>query len=199
MGVVLVLQSRPSLVQFGAGSYLPAVAAVSVVREIGPLITALVCAGKICSGISAELGSMRVSEQIDAMEVSGTNPFKYLVVTRILAGTLMIPLLVLYADTISLVGSFLGSNINGHISASLYFNQVFEVLEYSDLVPSIIKSVFFGFVIGLTGCYMGYNSEYGTEGVGRATNSSVVVSLLLVIVVDLVAVQITSLFTGTMY
>jgi phospholipid/cholesterol/gamma-HCH transport system permease protein len=167
---------------------------ISIIREIGPVITALICAGKIGSRIGAELGSMRVTEQIDAMEVSGTNPFKYLVATRILATTLMLPLLVILADTIALYGTFLAVNIKGAVSFQLFFNQVFETLEYSDLLPSIVKSIFFGFAIGLIGCYMGFNSKKGTEGVGNSANSAVVISSLMIFIIDLVAVQIADLF-----
>lgn len=194
MGLVLTIQSRPTLVEFGAESWLPAMVSVSLIREIGPVITALICAGKIGSRIGAELGSMRVTEQIDAMEVSGTNPFKYLVTTRILSTTLMLPLLVILADTIALYGAFLAVNIKGAVSFQLFFNQVFETLAFSDLIPSIVKSFFFGFAIGLIGCYMGYNSKKGTEGVGKSANSAVVIASLLVFILDLIAVQITDLF-----
>jgi len=194
MGLVLTIQSRPTLLEFGAESWLPAMVAVSIVREIGPVITALICAGKIGSGIGAELGSMKVTEQIDAMEVSGTNPFKYLVVTRIAATTLMLPILVILADTVGLYGSYLGVNIKGTVSFSLFYSQIFEKLVFSDIIPSIAKSFFFGFAIGIVGCYKGYNSDKGTEGVGKSANSAVVVASLLVFVIDLIAVQITDLF-----
>ncbi len=193
MGLVLTVQSRPTLEEFGAESYLPAMVAISVIREIGPVITALICAGKIGSSIGAELGSMRVTEQIDAMEVSGTNPFKYLVVTRILACTLMLPLLVIVGDTISLYASYIGVNLKGVVSWNLYYTQVFDTIDFSDLLPAFIKSYFFGFVIGLIGCYKGYNSKKGTEGVGLAANSAVVVSSLLIFILDLIAVQIADL------
>jgi phospholipid/cholesterol/gamma-HCH transport system permease protein len=191
IGLVLTLQSRPTLVEFGAEAWLPAMVGISIIREIGPVITALICAGKIGSSIGAELGSMRVTEQIDAMEVSGTNPFKYIAVTRMLATTLMVPILVVLGDAIALYGSYLAVNLKGGISMQLYFHQVFESTEFSDAVPSIIKSFFFGFAIGLVGCYKGYNSRKGTEGVGRSANSAVVVSSLLIFIIDLIAVQIT--------
>lgn len=194
MGLVVTLQSRPTLIEFGAGSWLPAMAAVSIVREIGPVVTALMCAGKVGSNIGAELGSMRVTEQIDAMEVSGTNPFKFVVVSRILGTTLMIPILVVFADVFSLYGSFVAANIKGHLSFHLFFSQVFEKLAFIDLAPSIIKSFFFGFTIGLISCYMGYNTSMGTEGVGKSANASVVISSLLVFIIDLMAVQITNMF-----
>lgn len=193
MGLVLTIQSRPTLVEFGAESLLPNMVSVSLVREISPVITALICAGKIGSGMGAELGSMRVTEQIDAMEVSGTNPFKYLIVTRIFATTLMIPVLSSLSNAISLYGGYLGVNIRGVVSWDLYWSQVFEALSYGDIVPSIIKTFFFGFAIGVIGCYKGYNSTKGTEGVGRSANSAVVISSLLVFVIDLIAVQISDL------
>lgn len=194
MGVVLTLQTRPTMVEFGAEAYMPSMIGIAIVREIGPMITALICAGKIGSSIGAELGSMRVTEQIDAMEVSGTNPFKYLVVTRILAITIMLPLLVVMADTVSLLGSFLMEHIKGQVSFTLYFTKVFDVLEFGDIIPSITKSFFFGFAIGLIGCYKGYYSKLGTAGVGRAANSAVVIASLLLFILDFVAVIITDIF-----
>ncbi|HEX5168513.1 MAG TPA: ABC transporter permease [Cyclobacteriaceae bacterium] len=193
MGLVLTIQSRPTLVEFGAESLLPAMVAVSLVREISPVITALICAGKIGSSMGAELGSMRVTEQIDAMEVSGTNPFKYLIVTRVLAATLMLPVLSSLSNAVALYGGYLGVNIRGSVSWNLYWTQVFNSLSFGDLVPSLIKTFFFGFAIGIIGCYKGYHSRKGTEGVGRSANSSVVVASLLVFIIDLIAVQITDL------
>ncbi len=194
MGLVLTIQSRPTLAEFGAESWLPAMISVSIVREIGPVITALICAGKVGSGIGAELASMRVTEQIDAMEVSGTNPFKYIIVTRVLATTFMLPILTIFNDVISMLGSFAGVNIKGDVSFYLYFSQAFAQLSFTDVFPSLIKTVFFGLSIGLIACYKGYNSNKGTEGVGQAANSSVVVTSLMVFVIDIIAVQITSLF-----
>jgi phospholipid/cholesterol/gamma-HCH transport system permease protein len=194
MGLVLTLQSQPTLAKFGAESWLPAMVAVSIIREIGPVITALICAGKVGSGIGAELGSMKVTEQIDAMEVSATNPFKYLVITRILATTVMLPLLVIFSDAISLTGSYMGINLHSKVSFTLYFSQVFESLDFIDIFPAFIKSFFFGFSIGLVGCFMGYYSNSGTEGVGKAANAAVVTSSLLIFIIDMIAVQLTSFF-----
>ena len=193
MGLVLTIQSRPTLVEFGAQSLLPAMVSVSLVREISPVITALICAGKIGSGMGAELGSMKVTEQIDAMDVSGTNPFKYLIVTRVMATTLMLPILSSISNAIALYGGYLGVNIRGHVSWDLYWTQVFDALSFGDIVPSLVKTFFFGFAIGIIGCYKGYNSSKGTEGVGRSANSAVVVASLLVFIIDLIAVQITDL------
>lgn len=193
MGLVLTIQSRPTLVEFGAESMLPFMVSVSLVREISPVITALICAGKIGSGMGAELGSMKVTEQIDAMEVSGTNPFKYLIVTRVWAATLMLPILSNFSNAISLYGGYLGVNLRSTVTWNLYWTQVYDALSYGDIVPSIIKTFFFGFAIGIVGCYKGYNSTKGTEGVGRSANSAVVVASLLVFIIDLLAVQITDL------
>lgn len=193
MGLVLTMQLRPSLVDYGVEAQIPAMVALAIVREIGPVITALIFAGKIGSGIGAELGSMRVTEQIDAMEVSGTNPYKFLVVTRVGAATVMLPLLVILSDAIALYGGYLGVNISSITSFSLYINQVFNTLEYSDILPAFFKTFFFGFAVGIIGCYKGYNSRKGTEGVGRSANSAVVLSSIAVFVIDLLAVQITDI------
>ena len=192
IGLVLTIQSRPTLAKFGSESLLPAMVAVSIIREIGPVITALIFAGKVGSGIGAELGSMNVTEQIDAMQVSDNNPFKYLVVTRILSATLMLPLLVILADGVGLLGSFVGVNIKGDVSIYLFFSQIFQSLEFSDLFPAVIKTFFFGFSIGLIGTYKGYYSNKGTEGVGKAANSAVVFGSLMVFIIDMMAVQLTS-------
>ena len=194
IGLVFTLQSRPTLLEFGAVSWMPRMVSISIIREIGPIITALICAGRIGSGIGAELGSMRVTEQIDAMEVSGTNPLKYLVVTRILATTLMIPILVIFGDTIAIFGSAMVENIKGSVSFLLYFNQVFDALEFGDLIPATIKTFFFGFAIGLVGCYKGYNCSKGTAGVGLAANSAVVFTSVLLFIIDFVAVFVTDIF-----
>lgn len=191
MGIVLTVQSRPTLERFGAESMLPAMVAISVVREIAPVITALICAGKIGSSIGAELGSMKVTEQIDAMEVSGTNPFRYLVVTRIWSTILMLPLLVVLADGIAIWACYIGVNFKEVVSWDLFYRQVFDSLEFSDVLPAFSKSFFFGLAIGVVGCYKGFHTEKGTEGVGRAAHSSVVVSSLVIFILDLIAVQVT--------
>ncbi len=193
MGLVLTIQARPSLAKFGADAMLPGMVAVSLIREMGPVITALICAGKIGSGMGAELGSMKVTEQIEAMEVSATNPMRFLVVTRVLAATLMIPLLILYADALGILGSWAGANIKGDVTFVLFFSQAFSHIEFIDFLPAFVKSIFFGAVIGLVGCYKGYNAGRGTESVGKAANSAVVLGSLLVLVVDVIAVQITDM------
>lgn len=196
MGLVLTIQSRPVLVDFGAETMLPGMVAVSLIREMGPVITALICAGKIGSGMGAELGSMRVTEQIDAMEVSSTNPVRFLVVTRVLAATLMIPILTLYADALGIMGSWAGANIKGEVGFFLFISQAFSVVDFMDLMPAVLKTFFFGAVIGIVGCYKGYHAGRGTESVGIAANSAVVLASLLVIIIDMVAVQITDMLAS---
>ncbi len=194
IGLVFTLQSRPTLEEFGAESWIPSMVSVSIIREIGPIITALICAGRIGSGIGAELGSMRVTEQIDAMEVSGTNPFKYLVVTRILATTFMLPILIFFGDAIAIYGSYLVESMKEDVSFVLYFNQVVNILEFSDVLPATFKSFFFGFAIGLVGCFKGYNCKKGTAGVGQAANTAVVYTSMLLFIIDFVAVFVTNIF-----
>jgi len=194
IGLVFTLQSRPTLTDFGAVSWMPSMISVSIVREIGPVIVALICAGRIGSGIGAELGSMKVTEQIDAMEVSGTNPFKYLVVTRIFAVTLMLPLLVIVGDAVALVGSAMVENMKGGVSYTLYFNKVFDTLSFSDILPATVKTIFFGFAIGLVGTYKGYNCAKGTVGVGDASNTAVVYTSMLLFIIDFIAVFVSDIF-----
>ena len=193
MGLVLTIQSRPALLKFGAVTMLPGMVAVSLIREMGPVITALICAGKIGSGMGAELGSMKVTEQIEAMEVSSTNPIRFLVVTRVLAATIMIPMLILYADALGILGCWAGANLKGDVSFTLFFSQAFSHIGFIDFIPAFIKSFFFGAVIGLVGCYKGYHAGRGTESVGVAANSAVVLASLLVIITDMIAVQITDM------
>jgi phospholipid/cholesterol/gamma-HCH transport system permease protein len=193
MGLVLTLQSRPTLVEFGAESWLPGMVALSLIREIAPVITALICAGKISSGIGAELGSMKVTEQIDAMEVSAINPYNYLVVTRILATTLMVPLLVIFADAVGIFGGYVGINIHDDVNMYRFLTQIFESLDYSDLIPATIKTFFFGFFIGMIGCFKGFNATNGTESVGKAANSAVVTASLAIFIIDMIALQVTDL------
>jgi len=194
LGFVLTLQSLPTMKQFGAVGFIPGMVSISVIREIGPVIVGLICAGKISSSIGAELGSMNVTEQIDAMIVSGANPMQYLVVTRMLACILMIPLLTIFADVIALMGGFISSNLEGDVSSRLYFYKATSVLEFSDIFPSLIKTIFFGFAIGFIGCYKGFHSNRGTESVGLAANSAVVTASIWIIVIDAIVVQITNVF-----
>ena len=194
IGLVLTIQSRPVLIKFGALNMLPNMVAISLIREMGPVITALICAGKIGSSMGAELGSMRVTEQIDALEVSSANPIKYLIVPRVLAATLMIPLLSIFAIALGIIGGWIGANIKGDLNFVLYISQAFGKVQFIDFIPAVIKTFFFGFVIGMVGCYKGFNAGRGTESVGIAANTAVVTASFLVILVDLIAVQITDLF-----
>ncbi len=193
MGAVLTIQTRPSMASFGAVSLIPGMVSVSVIREIGPVITAIICCGKIGSRMGAELGSMKVTEQIDAMEVSAINPYRYLVVTRTAATILMVPLLTLYADIIALYGGYIAMNIHDKATMQHFFGAAMHRLEFIDLLPAIVKSFFFGYVIGIIGCYKGYNARRGTESVGIAANSAVVASSLAVFIIDMIAAQITDL------
>jgi phospholipid/cholesterol/gamma-HCH transport system permease protein len=140
---------------------------------------------------------MKVTEQIDAMEVSGTNPFNYLVVTRVLAATIMVPMLVVISDAIALYGAFLGVNMKQVISFNLYSQQIFRKLTFSDVMPSIVKSYFFGFAIGIIGCYKGFATSNGTQGVGASANSAVVMATFVVFLIDLIAAQLSDLFSIT--
>lgn len=189
-GLVFTNQSRPSLAEFGATSWLPALISIAIIRALAPLVTALIASGKVGSQIGAELGSMKVTEQIDAMEVSGTNPFKFLVVSRVLATTISIPILSFYTACVGLLGAFLSVNRFEDTSFTVYVNQVFEAVSYLDIFSLILKAVVFGFTIGIVGCYQGYNSSKGTEGVGRAANWAVVMSMFLIFVEEILIVQI---------
>lgn len=190
IGFVLALQSHPILSRFGAESVLPDMVALSVIRELGPVLTALIFAGRVSSGIGAELGSMRVTEQIDAMEVSAIDPFKFLVVTRIIACTLILPLLTMYVNFIALIGSYISILLLQSMSLQLYTGNILNAIGFVDLLPAIGKTFFFGFIVGLIGSYKGFNAEKGTEGVGKASTSSVVVSSLLILIMDSVLVKI---------
>jgi phospholipid/cholesterol/gamma-HCH transport system permease protein len=194
VGLIFTKQSRPSLLQFGATSWLPSLVSIAIMRALAPLVTALIAAGKVGSSIGAELGSMRVTEQIDAMEVSGTNPFKFLVTTRVLATTLTIPILATYTGFIALFGGYLNVAVNEGTSWRTFIQQVFDPLTFVDFTASLIKAIVFGFTIGIVGCYQGYNSNKGTEGVGKAANGAVVTAMFLVFIEEIVIVQISSWF-----
>lgn len=192
-GIVFTKQSQPSLASFGAESWLPSLVAQAIVRSLGPLITGLICAGKLASNIGAELGSMQVTEQIDAMEVSGTRPFSYLVVTRIVATTFMLPILVIYSDAVALLGSLVMVNSFNSTGFLLFINEVSSAITYLDIFSSLIKSSLFGFAIGTIGCYCGYHSDQGTTGVGKAANAAVVVSMVFIFIIDLIMLQFLNL------
>jgi phospholipid/cholesterol/gamma-HCH transport system permease protein len=193
MGMVFTIQVRPTLVQYGVEARVPAMMGLSFVREIGPVVSALIFAGKIGSSIGAELGSMRVTEQIDAMEVSGTNPYKFLVVTRVLACTLMLPVLTSLSDVIGLYGSFVAYNIRSKMTMAVFMEQIFHYLHFSDVIPAYIKAYLFGFAVSMVGCFKGYHTRLGTAGVGRAANAAVVLSSVLIFIIDMLVVQLTDL------
>src|SRR5262249_26549383 len=190
IGVVLSLYTRESLVRFGAKMMLPALIILSVVKESGPIITALVVSGRVGAGIGAELGSMKVTEQIDAIEASAVNPYKYLVATRVVACMLMLPLLTSIADLSAIVAGWVANTLVEPISLRYFLKIGLEQATFSDLLPSVFKTVVFGFIIGFVGCHQGMKAKGGTEGVGRASTSAVVLSSLFVILADVVLVRL---------
>jgi phospholipid/cholesterol/gamma-HCH transport system permease protein len=191
-GLVFTKQSRPSLADFGATSWLPSLVAIAIIRALAPLVTALICAGKVGSNIGAELGSMKVTEQIDAMEVSAIDPYKYLVVTRVAATTIMLPLLMFYTAFVGLMGSYLDVHANEQTSLISFFQDAFSSINFLDYWASIIKALVYGFTIGVVGSYKGFNASNGTTGVGHAANSAVVTSMFLIFIEEIMIVQITN-------
>lgn len=192
IGLVFTKQSRPSLEDFGAASWLPSLMGIAIVRALGPLVTALICAGKVGSSIGAELGSMKVTEQIEAMEVSAINPFKYLVVTRVCATTLVIPVLSFYCIVMGLLGSYVNVRSEEATGFISYFTGAFSSISFLDIYSSVVKSVIFGFTIGMVGCYKGFNATQGTRGVGKAANQAVVLAMFLVFMEEVVIVQVSN-------
>lgn len=190
IGYVFTNQSRPSLSEFGATSWLPTLISIAIVRALAPLVTAVIAAGRVGSSIGAELGSMKVTEQIDAMEVSATNPFKFLVVSRVLATTFMVPALTLYTVLVALLGSFMSVNQYELTSFTTFMIKVFSAITFLDVFSSLIKTVIFGYTIGMVACYKGYNSSRGTQGVGKAANTAVVTGMFLIFIEELLALQI---------
>lgn len=189
-GIVFTKQSRPSLAAFGATSWLPSLITIALVRSLAPLVTALICAGKVGSNIGAELGSMKVTEQIEAMEVSAINPFKFLVVSRTLATTLMVPALMLYCCFVGMLGSFLNVHGNEATGLASFLKAGFSTISYLDVFSSVAKSFVFGFTIAIVSCYQGFNASSGTQGVGRAANASVVLSMFVIFIEEMLIVQI---------
>ncbi len=190
VGTVFTKQSRPSLEDFGATSWLPSLIGIAIVRALGPLVTALICAGKVGSSIGAELGSMKVTEQIEAMEVSAINPFKYLVVTRVLATTITIPVLALYCSFVGLLGSFVNVHFEEATSFVTFNQNAFSTISFLDIFTSLVKSITFGFTIGIIGSYQGYNATQGTRGVGKAANKAVVLAMFLIFLEEIIIVQV---------
>jgi len=193
-GVVISLQTRDSLIRFGGKSLLPAVVVLSIIMESGPIITGLIVAGRVGAGIGAELGAMKVTEQIDAIEASAVNPYKFLAATRVLACVLMLPLLTLAADFCGILMGWVANTLMEPISLRLFIHSGFETLRFSDFLPPTFKTAIFGLIIGLVSCFQGMRTDGGTEGVERSTTSSVVLSSLLIILADVLLVRLIQVF-----
>lgn len=189
-GVVLSLQMRESLLRFGAKSLLPVVIVLTIIKESGPIITALVVCGRVGAGIGAQLGSMKVTEQIDAIEASAVDSFKLLVVTRIVACILMLPLLTIVADFSGIMVGWLANTLIEHVSLAPFLADGFKQVTFQDLLPATLRTAIFGFIIGLLGCFQGMRTTGGTEGVARSATSAVVLSSLFVIVADVWLVRL---------
>ncbi|HLY61707.1 MAG TPA: ABC transporter permease [Terriglobia bacterium] len=189
-GVVMSLQTRDSLVRFGAKAVIPAVIIMSMIRETGPIITGLVLSGRVGAGIGAELGAMKVTEQIDAMEVSAVNPYKFLVATRVLACALMLPLLTLVANFCGIMMGWISTTLADPISLRYFMITGFKEVAFSDFVPPTLKTIVFGAIIGVIGCFQGMRTRGGTEGVGRSATNAVVLASLFVILADVILVRL---------
>lgn len=183
-GMVLALQSAYQMKRFSAEMYIASLVAISMTRELAPVLTALIVAGRVGASITAELGTMKVTEQIDALETLATNPVKYLVVPRFIAMIIMIPILTLYADVIGCFGGYIIGTVKLHISHSMYMKNTWDPLKYKDIYTGLIKSFFFAIIICVVACYEGMKADGGAEGVGKATTSSVVTSFILIIASD---------------
>jgi phospholipid/cholesterol/gamma-HCH transport system permease protein len=190
IGVVLSMHTRASLERFGAEALIPAGLAIALIRETGPLITALLVAGRVGAGIGAELGAMKVTEQIDALEAVAVDSFKFLAVTRIVACVLAMPLLTAITDFCGIVGGFLAETAISGMSWELYFRRAFSLIEYQDFIPATMKTAVFGMIIGTIACYLGFTTTQGTEGVGRASTRAVVLSSIFIIVTNVVLVRL---------
>jgi phospholipid/cholesterol/gamma-HCH transport system permease protein len=189
-GMVLALQTALSLETFGAKNYIGRVVSLSMIRELGPVLTALMVAGRVGSGIAAELGSMIVTDQINAMRAMGSDPLRKLVVPRLLAGVVMVPMLTIVSDTLGLIGGYVISLIILKIPGGLYFSSATDALSLGDIIGGLIKPVVFGFIIAMVGCYLGLSTSGGTQGVGRSTTQSVVVCSVLILASDFLLTRI---------
>ena len=183
-GLVLALQTAYGLGRFGAKAYVGIIVSLSMVRELGPVLTALLVGGRVGSGITAELGSMKVTEQIDAMRAMGANPIKKLVVPRVLSTMLVLPLLTVMADILGILGGMVISKHEFQVDYQLYYNTVARNLTLADIVSGLGKTVVFGFIIAIVGCYKGLETAGGTEGLGRATTATVVTSAIIILISD---------------
>jgi phospholipid/cholesterol/gamma-HCH transport system permease protein len=196
IGIVLALQSRGTLARFGAESFLPSMLALSIIKEIGPVLTGLVLAGRLGAGMGAELGSMRVTEQIDALEVAALKPFHYLVVTRVLACVIMFPVMTLITDMLGLAGGYLEAWLADGMDIRVFISTAFDSLRMTDVVVDTMKTSIFGFIVGIVSCYQGYTVRGGTREVGRAAMQAVVISSLLILISDVVVVRASILLFG---
>ena len=194
IGFVLSLESRSSLVRFGAQSMLPSALVYSIIHETGPIVTGLVVSGRIGAGIGAELGSMKVTEQIDAIDASGVNPYKFLAFTRIVACILMLPLLTLAADFSGVLFGWIAETLVEPVSFSRFIDQGFVGATFNDFLAPTLRTAVFGLIIGMIGCFQGMRTEGGTAGVGRSATSSVVLSSLFVILADVILVKFILVF-----
>jgi phospholipid/cholesterol/gamma-HCH transport system permease protein len=194
IGVVLSMHTRASLERFGAEALIPAGLAIALIRETGPLVTALLVAGRVGAGIGAELGAMKVTEQIDALEAVAVDSFKFLAVTRILACIVALPLLTVVTDFCGIIGGYLAEATISGMSWELYFRRAFSLIEFSDFVPATLKTAVFGLIIGTVASYLGFTATQGTEGVGRAATRAVVLSSMFIIVTNVVLVRIIFFF-----
>lgn len=183
-GFVLALQTGYGMARFGAKIYVGIVVGLSMIRELGPVLTALLVGGRVGSGITAEVGSMKVTEQIDAMRALGANPIRKLVVPRVLSTMLILPILTVVADLVGILGGMVVSQYEFQVDYHLYWNAVTENLKPADFLSGLGKTVFFGFLIAIVGCYQGLQVEGGTEGIGRATTKTVVTASILILIFD---------------
>jgi phospholipid/cholesterol/gamma-HCH transport system permease protein len=190
VGVVLSMHTRASLERFGAEAMIPAGLAIALVRETGPLTAGLLLSGRIGAGIGAELGAMRVTEQIDALEASAVDSFRYLVVTRVAACIIALPILTTIMNFAGMLGGFLAETATTGMPLLLYFNRAFSIVDLTDYVPATVKTMVFGFIIATMSSYLGFTTESGTEGVGRASTRAVVFSSMLIIVANVVLVRL---------
>lgn len=196
IGIVMAMQSRGTLARFGAEAVLPNMLALAIIKAIGPIITSLVLAGRLGAGIGAEIGSMRVTEQIDALEVAALKPFNYLVVTRVLACVIVFPILTICTDTVALLGGYLESVLAVNMDYRIFLSSAFSTIRFSDLVVDTAKTSLFGFIVGTVSCYLGYNVRGGTREVGQAAMQAVVISSLLIFLADVLVVRLSLFIFG---
>lgn len=194
IGLVMTIHLIPAMRVYGVESMVPNMAAISIIREIGPVVTALVCSGKIGSAIGAEIGAMKVTEQIEAMNISGVDSYRYLVVTRVIATSVCLPILIIYSCAMGLVGAFVAENLQDEMTLRLFITVGFDFMYFHDIIPTLIKSFLFGFAIGIVGCYYGHKTQKGAMGVGKSAHTSVVTSSLIIFFIDMLVVEIAHLF-----